>query len=62
MITDRIGLHSVLLPLLFDDRKQYEFLASTEYLHAPVKKQKREEKTKQNKNQKGNCSNFLLVK
>ena len=48
MITDGIGLRSVLLPLLIDDRKQYEFLAKAEYLHSPVKKQNREKnKTKQ---------------
>ena len=46
MITDRIGLHSVLLPLLIDDRKQYKFLANAEYLHAAVTKQKKEKKNK----------------
>ena len=41
MIKDRIGLRSALLPVLIDDRKQYEFSAKAEYLHARVKKENR---------------------
>ena len=46
MITDQMGLRSVLLPLLIDDRKQYEFLAKAEYLHAPVKTKQRKKQNK----------------